>query len=144
MQAARHRKGFTLIELLVVIAIIAILSASLMPALSSATDRARVTECRSNLTHVAIGLRMYMSDWGAYPTDLSALARSGEVTDDSVLLCTKTGAPYSYTRPQAGVPANGIVASCVAPATPKGERPHSYRNSFVSLQKGGKIAEVGR
>ena len=137
----RCARGFTLIELLVVIAIIAILSATLMPALSSATDRSRVTECRANLTHVAMALRMYFDDYGRYPDALPRLAEGGYVSDDAILRCTKTGDWYYYAMPETGAPRETVVASCVPPITPSGQRPHAYRTSLVVLQKGGKIAE---
>lgn len=56
--------GFTLIELLVVIAIIAILAAMLLPALSSAKERAKCINCVSNLKQLDLAYIMYQQDFG--------------------------------------------------------------------------------
>ena len=49
------RGNFTLIELLVVIAVLAVLTALLLPALSSAKETARLISCSNNLRALGLG-----------------------------------------------------------------------------------------
>lgn len=61
------RGGFTLVELLIVIAIIVVLMAIALPVFNNAREKARQSRCMANLHEIAMALRMYRMDEGAYP-----------------------------------------------------------------------------
>ena len=68
-----HRKvqrtsGFTLVELLVVIAIIGILVALLLPAIQSAREAARRTQCKDNLKNIGLACLNHADTLNIFPT----------------------------------------------------------------------------
>ena len=123
--AKRLAGAFTLIELLVVIAIIAILAAMLLPALSRAKDKAKTSQCLSNLRQWGLALQVYASDNG----DL--VPRDG--TDNSGQYGVDTGAT---TGP--GSPADPYAWFNTLP-TLAGDNPLSF---YVNLPGGNYYKKI--
>ncbi|HCA45853.1 MAG TPA: hypothetical protein DEP45_00465 [Armatimonadetes bacterium] len=114
------RRGFTLIELLVVIAIIAILAAILFPVFARAREKARQTQCLSNLKQIGLGILMYAQDWD------EVLPRSAQYTAPDVVI--PDGGPdywFEAIYPQVN---NSQIFACP-----------SYRDTYV---RSGGVAAV--
>ena len=60
-QRSNRRAGFTLVELLVVIAIIGILASMMLPAIKSARESARASQCGSNARNLAMAANSHAS-----------------------------------------------------------------------------------
>jgi len=74
-----------------------LLTAALLPALSSARERARQITCSSHLKQIGASILLYASSFNErFPSDLRGLEKQEFVTDAGVFLCPSSGRRYIY------------------------------------------------
>ena len=116
----RSRRGFTIIELLVVIAIIAVLISLLLPAVQSARESARRTQCKNNLHQLGIAAFNFEAATRNFPT-------SGEGVDYT----TATGRPDNGQAPPFATFSLQSFQTAIAPFAEEAVLTVQYNNNYA-------------
>jgi prepilin-type N-terminal cleavage/methylation domain-containing protein/prepilin-type processing-associated H-X9-DG protein len=144
MRFRRRRRGFTLIELLVVISIIGILVGLLLPAVQSAREAGRRTQCQNNMRNIALGILNYVNSKNVFPPagvfgeDATTFAQltSGNAPDP-----TQSVVPTYFPSPS-GAPRGVPMYSWVVPVLPYIDNQEFFNQWTFNYNPQGSTAAV--
>lgn len=155
----KANRGFTLVELLVVIAIIGVLVALLLPAVQSARESARRSQCLNNLKQMGLGILNYESSLKRFPPGQRRVKPGGDEYAWSVFLLSYMEQQPLYeqfdfkqdlksarnkgTDLEPG-PTQEVVKLYLCPSTSQMHKTRDVDNRIVDLDGDGSLADVDR
>ncbi len=120
MLARTYRRGFTLIELLLVLVILASLAAIVVPRFTKRSEKAKITAAKVDIDSMKTALKMYETDCGGFPDNLTALMQQPSGLDgwsgpylEHAIPKDPWRTPISIAIP-ASIPA--LISTCIPPA----------------------------
>ncbi|HOK53838.1 MAG TPA: prepilin-type N-terminal cleavage/methylation domain-containing protein, partial [Armatimonadota bacterium] len=131
MKTMRGKHGFSLVELLTVIAIIAILASIIFPVMNAVKNRAKLTQCMTNMANIASALKMYQMDNRKYPDAIGGMAIPGTPMERA-----KTGLYPEYINSIKGFhcPLSPVTdTSAIVTMNVGGETKHYYAYSSYDV-----------
>ena len=128
MRTLNRRRAFSLVELLVVIGIIAILISILLPTLSTARRRAKMTQCQSNLRQIGQALVMYANNWKGVIYPPLGNSVGGALASRENRWPTKVFKPPVWNPPIMKCPSDDLPPppAVFVPGQPENGADHSY------------------
>jgi prepilin-type N-terminal cleavage/methylation domain-containing protein/prepilin-type processing-associated H-X9-DG protein len=136
--------GFTLVELLVVIAIIGVLVALLLPAVQSAREAARRTQCQNNIKQLGLALHNFESVMKRFPHGSENAALWGPSAHAYLLPVLEQGNVFAQmnqtfahgSSAQSGTGSNVIIHEAASTARPKVFHCPAEFNTFPGMVYG--------
>ena len=102
---AKHlskRSGFTLIEIILVVVIIGILAGIAIPRMGGKTEKAKITQAKSNISALSMAIQEYEIMNGNYPSSLEGLldeSKGGPFMEKKVIPTDPWEKPFIFAAP---------------------------------------------
>jgi general secretion pathway protein G len=96
------KSGFTLIEIILVVVIIGILAGIAIPRMGGKTEKAKISQAKSNITSLSMAVQEFEMINGNYPSSLDQLldeSKGGPFMEKKAIPSDPWGKPYTYSTP---------------------------------------------
>jgi general secretion pathway protein G len=96
------KSGFTLIEIILVVVIIGILAGIAIPRMGGKTEKAKISQAKSNITALSMAIQEFEMMNGNYPSSLDQLldeSKGGPYMEKKAIPKDPWDKPFSYAAP---------------------------------------------